>query len=91
LQFSDIPLTTDLDDIDKKICNKPFNLEEIKIVVFYMKHNRAPDRVSHRVFQKFWDLIKLDLLSLFMDFYKGNLDIQRFNYVIVIWLAKGLT
>jgi hypothetical protein len=34
-------------------------------------------------------LIKVDLLALFIDFYNGSLDIKRFNYGIIILIAKG--
>jgi mannosylglycoprotein endo-beta-mannosidase len=56
-----------------------------------MDRNRAPglDGFPIEFFQKFWDLIEFDLLALFTYFYNGVLDIQCFNYRIVILLAKG--
>jgi hypothetical protein len=87
----DVPLSNDLNEEDKFLLTRPFSLEEIKDAVFSMKHNRAPgpDGFPIEFFQKFWELIKVDLLALFIDFYNGSLDIKRFNYGIIILIAKG--
>ena len=55
-----------------------------------MKHNSAPgpDGFPAELFQNFWDLIQMDILNLFKDFYVGNLNIERLNYGMVTLLPK---
>jgi hypothetical protein len=59
-------------------------------VIFEMKHNSAPgpDGFPAEFFQNFWDLIQMDILNLFKDFYVGNLNIERLNYGMVTLLPK---
>jgi hypothetical protein len=46
--------------------------------------------VSHSFFyQKFWDSIKKDILDMFDDFYKGDLDVYRLNFSLVTLVPKG--
>jgi hypothetical protein len=79
-----------LNDEDWALLTAPFGVDEIKKVVFVLKHNSAPgpDGFPAEFFQDFWDLIYLDLWNLFKDFYDGNLDIKRLNYGIVTLLPK---
>jgi hypothetical protein len=74
-----------LSDTDRSLLTAPFTINEIKNVVFEMKHNSAPgsDGLPAEFFQKFWDLIQLDVWNLFKDFYDGNLDIERLNYGMI--------
>jgi hypothetical protein len=46
----------------------PFSVEEIKKVIFEMKHNSAPgpDGFPAEFFQTFWDTIQLDIVQLFI-------------------------
>ena len=55
-----------------------------------MKHNSVPgpDGFPAEFFQKFWELIHMDIWNLFKDFYDGNLDIERLNYGMVTLLPK---
>ena len=80
-----------LSDEDKSKLVGKFTLDEIKMVVFSMRHNRAagPDGMPIEFFQTFWHLICNDLLSLFQDFYDDMIDISRLNYGVVTLLAKG--
>jgi hypothetical protein len=79
-----------LSDTDISLLTAPFNINEIKEVVFEMKHNRAPgpDGFPSDFFQNFWELIHMDIWNLFKDFYDGNLDIERLNYGMVTLLPK---
>jgi hypothetical protein len=79
-----------LSDIDRSLLTAPFNINEVKKVVFEMKHNSAPgpDGFPAEFFQKFWELIHMDIWNLFKDFYEGNLDIERLNYGMVTLLPK---
>ena len=49
---------------------KSFSLDEIKEVVFSLKHDSAPgpDGIPSECCQHFWDLVKSDLKGLFDDF-----------------------
>jgi hypothetical protein len=79
-----------LSDEDRALLTVPFSIEEIKKVVFGLKHNSAPgpDDFPAELFQEFWDLIHIDLWNLFKDFYVGVLDIKRLNFGLVTLLPK---
>jgi hypothetical protein len=79
-----------LDDFDRNWLTRPFDMEEIREVVFSMKHNRAPgpDNIPAEFFQEFWHTIKTDLFNLFQDFYAGTLNIERLNYGLLILIPK---
>jgi hypothetical protein len=79
-----------LNDEDRAFLTRPFSIEEIKKVVFGLKHNSAPgpDGFPADFFQDFWDLIHIDLWILFKDFYGGVLDIKRLNFGLVTLLPK---
>jgi hypothetical protein len=75
-------------NIDRSLLTAPFCINEIKKVVFELKHNSAtgPDGFPAEFFQDFWELIHMDIWNLFKDFYVGNLDIKRSNYGMVTLL-----
>jgi hypothetical protein len=79
-----------LDDTDKEYLTRPFDMKEIREVVFSMKHNRAPgpDSIPAEFFQEFWDTIKNDLFNLFQDFHAGTLNIERLNFGVVTLIPK---
>jgi hypothetical protein len=79
-----------LNDDDRALLTAPFSIEEIKFVVFSLKHNSAPSPggIPADFFQDFWDLIHIDLWNLFKDFYDGVLDIKRLNFGLVTLLPK---
>jgi hypothetical protein len=80
----------ELNNEDRALLTAPFDVNEIKKVVFELKHNSAPGPhgLPTKFCQDFWELICLDLWNLFKDFYDGNLDIERLNYGIVTLLPK---
>ena len=87
-----VPLDNGLSIEDMEELVKPFTTVEVEKAVFGMKHNKAPgpDGLPIEFYQKFWKLISKDVMDLFSDFYKGSLDISRFNYGIVTLLPKLL-
>jgi hypothetical protein len=89
INLSNLPMNQ-LSNIDRSLLTAPFCINEIKKVVFELKHNSAPgpDGFPAEFFQDFWDLIYLDIWNLFKDFYDGNLDIERLNYGMVTLLPK---
>lgn len=64
---------------------KPFEEEEVKAALFQMEINKAagPDQIPIEFFQVCWEIVKTDIMDLFQEFHKGNLDISRLNYGII--------
>jgi hypothetical protein len=79
-----------LTEEDRHELTKPFDLEEIKRVVFEMKHNKAagPDGFPAEFYQLFWDTIKEDLKETFDKFHDENLDIERLNHGVITLVLK---
>jgi hypothetical protein len=79
-----------LSEEDRILLTAPFTIEEIKLVVFSLKHNSAPgpDGIPAEFFQDFWELIHIELWNLFKDFYDGVLDIKRLNFGLVTLIPK---
>lgn len=69
---------------------KPFSEKEVKEAVDDMKSNSTPGPNGFGVqfFKSFWPEIKDDLMAMFEDFYKGKLDIKRFNYRVITLVPK---
>ena len=51
----------------------PYSEEEVKKAVFLMEHNKAPgpDGFPAEFYQTLWEIIKTDLLELFIDLHAG--------------------
>ena len=73
-----------------QLLDGPFNEEEVKNVVFgsYADGAPGPDGLPFLFYQKFWDIIKYDLMAMFQDFYIGKLDIFRLNFAILTLVPK---
>jgi hypothetical protein len=63
----------------------PFTEDEIKKAIFEMEHNKAPglDGFPIEFYQKFWDVIKGDLITMFQDLYDGDLPIFSLNFGVI--------
>jgi hypothetical protein len=61
-------------DEENNLLTTPYNEEEVRKVVFQMKHNKAPrsDGFPPEFYKNFLDVIKLDLLELFILFMLDN-------------------
>jgi hypothetical protein len=68
----------------------PFSESEIKEVIFscYSEGAPGPDGLPFLFYQKFWDLIKKDLVEMFEDFHNGKLDLYRLNCALVTLIPK---
>jgi hypothetical protein len=68
----------------------PFTEEEIKKAIFnsYSDGAPGPDGLPFLFFQKFWDILKEDLVKLFEEFHKGSLDLYRLNCVVMTLIPK---
>jgi hypothetical protein len=55
-----------------------------------MEHNKAPcpDGFLAEFYQACWDIIKDDLMALFIDFHQGTLPLHRLNFGTIILLPK---
>ena len=68
----------------------PFSEAEIKEAIFscYPEGAPGPDGLPFLFYQKFWGLIKKDLVEMFEDFHKGQLDLHRLNCALVTLIPK---
>ena len=67
-----------------------FTETEVRDAVFQMEHNKAPspDGFLVKFYQVFWNLIKDDLMALFMDFHKEELNLYSLNFGIITLIPK---
>jgi hypothetical protein len=67
-----------------------FAEDEIKQAVFesYSEVAPRPDDFSFLFYQKFWNMIKGDLMRLIRGFERGEVNVARLNYVIITLLPK---
>lgn len=75
---------------ENDMLTRPFMEEEVKEVVFscYSDGDPGPDGVSFMFYQKFYDVIKGDLLAMFNDFHLDKLDLHRINFALVTLIPK---
>jgi hypothetical protein len=82
LEESDISIleerTNDIPQVNEReneILTSPFMMEEIKETMFQMEHNKAPslDGFPIEFYQIFWEVIKKDLMTLFINFFEEHL------------------
>ena len=68
----------------------PFLEAEIKEAIFscYAEGAPGPDGLPFLFYQKFWNLVKQDLVDLFDDYRKGKLDLFRLNCALVTLIPK---
>jgi hypothetical protein len=64
--------------------------EEIKrdVDCSYSDGALGQDGFSFMFYQKFWKIIKDDLMALVKEFEQGKVDMSRLNYVIIILIPK---
>ena len=68
----------------------PFSELEIKNAIFscYAEGAPGPDGLSFLFYQKFWNLIKNDVMHLFDAFHRGDLELKRLNFALVSLIPK---
>jgi hypothetical protein len=68
----------------------PFMEKEVKEAIFEMEHNKAPEPNGFlaEFYQRFWEVIKYDLMALFKEFHDGTLPLFYLNYGIITLLPK---
>jgi hypothetical protein len=67
-----------------------FTEEEVKTAVFgsYADGAPGPDGIPFMFYQKFWDVIKLDLINMFNAWFDDNLDLYRLNFAMITLIPK---
>jgi hypothetical protein len=67
-----------------------FTIEEIKNAIFEAEGNKSPgsDGLTFTFYQKYWDLIKDELVLMVNAFYNHNLDLSKLNLVIIVLIPK---
>jgi hypothetical protein len=75
---------------ENEVLTAPFSEEEVKMAVFDMEHNKAPgpDGFPANFYQFFWDVVKPDLMNLFVEFHAERLSIHSLNFGIITLLPK---
>ena len=73
-----------------EVLDAPFSETEVKDAVFssYTEGAPGPDGFSFLFYQTFWDLIKDDLLRMFSDWNRNNLDLFRLNFSLLTLIPK---
>jgi hypothetical protein len=75
---------------DNEMLTSPFTEKEVKEAIFEMKPNKAPgpDGFPVEFYQRFWEVIKYDLMVLFKEFHEGTLPLFHLNYGVIMLLPK---
>jgi hypothetical protein len=86
-QVQDIPQVSDLEN---EFLTDVFSEFEVRAAVFQMEHNKAPgpDGFPPKFYQAFSDLIKDNLMALFIEFHAGTLPLNSLNFGTIILLSK---
>lgn len=68
---------------------KPFTMQELEAAVKDMKNSTAPgpDGFSIEFYKEFWPQIR-DVKEMLDELHKGNLDLWRLNYGVIIPIPK---
>ena len=85
--IQDIPQVT---REENNILSRPFSEKEIKDAIFQMERNKAPgpDGFPAEFYQKFWDIIKYDMLQMFEDLHRGDLPLFSLNFGVITLIPK---
>ena len=86
-QNDDIPEVT---EEENNFLVAPLTEREIKEAVFQMEHNKSPGPYGFpaEFYQVFREIIKADLMSLFMEFHEERLPIYSLNFGVITLLPK---
>ena len=70
--------------------DSPFSEEEIFNAIFQLDRDKAPgpDGFTIAVFQNFWDVIKEDLVRVFVEFHSSGIINQSTNASFIVLLPK---
>jgi hypothetical protein len=82
---------TQVTEEENTILTAPFSEEEVKAAIFQIEHNKAPgpDGFPVKFYQKFWDIIKGDLLIMFQELYSRDLLLFSLNFGVISLISKA--
>ena len=86
-QISDIPQVS---PEENNVLISEFTESEVRDAVFQMEHNKAPgpDGFPVEFYQVFWNVIKNDLMALFSDFHREDLNLYSLNFGIITLIPR---
>ena len=86
-QSVDIP---QVNQAENEFLTASFMEKEIRDAVFAMEHNKAlgPDGFPAEFYQKFWGVIKVDLMQMFHDLHSGTLPLFSLNFGVITLIPK---
>ena len=72
------------------VCWRSLLQRRFKKAIFksYSDGAPRPDGLSFMFYQKFWHVVKDDLMKLFQSFYEGSLDIFRINFSNITLISE---
>jgi hypothetical protein len=75
---------------ENELLEKEFYEEEVKrdIDESYVEGGGRPDGFSFLFYQKFWKIIKEDLMALIKGFEKGSVKMDMLNFAMIILIPK---
>ena len=75
---------------ENDILTQDFSEKEVFEAIKQMEHNKAPgpDGFPAEFYQKFWEIIKADLMAMFAQLRAGNLPLFKLNFGIITLLPK---
>jgi hypothetical protein len=75
---------------ENDLLSAPFTEEEIMEAIFsrYAEGARGPDGLPFLFYQKFWDILKDDIVKMFEAFHKGELDLYRLHFAMLTLIPK---
>jgi hypothetical protein len=67
-----------------------FHEEEVKKAIVEMRVDSSPgpNRFGVHFFKSCWPIIEGDYMAMMSDFHRGDLDIKRLNYGVIILVTK---
>lgn len=69
---------------DNNILGASLTEEEVKHDLFEIECNKAvgPNGLSVEFFQTCWEIVRNDIMPMFLDFYNGKLDVRRLTMAL---------
>jgi hypothetical protein len=85
--ISDIP---QLSNEENSLLTADFSVKEVFEAISQMELNKAagPDGFPAEFYQTFWEVIKDDLMAMFVQFQQGTLPLYKLNFGVITLLPK---
>jgi hypothetical protein len=82
---------TQVTEEENTILTVPFSEEEVKAAIFQMEHNKVPgsDGFPTEFYQKFWDIIKGDMMIMFQELHSGDLPLFSLKFGVISLIPKA--